>query len=81
MTLPATQMVIFIVGWKSLYLGWKVRIYRVETQKTNHFLEYHLLERDYTDEVKFYVYNLKYTDSIEVEIIVEFSNDDNTLAI
>ena len=31
---------------------------------------------DYTDEVKFFAENLKFSDSIEVEIIVEFVAED-----
>lgn len=40
-------------------------------------LEFHSLDRDFTDEVKFYAENLRFTNSIEVEIIVEFSTDEN----
>ena len=43
-------------------------------------LEFHLLDRDFTDEVIFYAKNLKYSDNLEVEIIVEFSNIDTSLS-
>ena len=48
--------------------------------ENNIFLEFHLLDRDFTDEVIFYAKNLKYSDNLEVEIIVEFSNIDTSLS-
>ena len=42
----------------------------------NFILEFHVLDRDYTDEVKFFAENLKFSSTIEVEIIVEFVTDD-----
>ena len=42
-------------------------------------LEFYLLDREFTDEVKFFAKNLKYSDDIEVEIIVEFSNEKTSL--
>ena len=38
-----------------------------------------MLERDHTDIVTFHAHNLKYSDAIEVEIIVEFSNEETAL--
>lgn len=37
--------------------------------------EFYSLDREFTDEVKFFADNLKFTDHVEVEIIVEFSNE------
>ena len=34
-----------------------------------------MLDRDFTDEVKFFAENLKFLDTIEVEIIIEFVPD------
>lgn len=43
------------------------------------FLEFYALDREFTDEVKFFVKNLKYSENLDVEIIVEFSNEKTAL--
>ena len=42
-------------------------------------LEFYILDREFTDEVKFFIKNLKNSDVLEVEIIVEFSNEKTSL--
>ena len=39
------------------------------------FKEFYALDREFTDEVKFFVKNLKFSENLEIEIIVEFSNE------
>ena len=71
-------MDIFILGQKNR-LHIKKVIFSPYISNKCIVLEYHMLERDHTDIVTFHAHNLKYSDAIEVEIIVEFLNEETVL--